>query len=70
MQNESSRKRNGDTDSRLARLEATTEHLANDVRELRADFRMVTGLQIATLGMIITVGLGTAALIVKVFGGG
>jgi hypothetical protein len=29
---------------------------------------MVIGLQIATLGMIVTVGLGIAALIVKVFG--
>jgi len=70
MQNEPSRKQIGDSESRLARLEATTERLVNDVRELRADFRMVIGLQIATIGMIVTVGLGTAALIVKVFGGG
>ncbi len=69
MQNEPSRKQNGGTESRLARLEATAEHLLTDVRELRADFRMVIGLQIATLGMIVTVALGTAALIVKVFGG-
>jgi len=69
MQNEPSRKQNGDIESRLARLEATTEHLLTDFRELRADFRMMIGLQVATLGMIITVGLGTAALIVKVFGG-
>ncbi len=58
MQNEPSRKQNGDIESLMA-----------DVRVLRADFRMVIGLQIATLGMIVTVGLGTVALIVKVFGG-
>lgn len=57
MQSEPSRKQNGDPENRVARLEATAEHLVNDVRELRADFRMVIGLQIATLGMIVTVGL-------------
>ena len=69
MQNEPSREQSGDTESRLAHLDATTEHLLTDVRELRADIQMMIGLQVATLGIIVTVGLGTAALIVKVFGG-
>lgn len=67
MQNETSRKPNGDLESRVARLEATTAHLVEAVRELRADFRMMVGLQVATLGMVVTFGL---AIIAKLYGGG
>lgn len=69
METELSQKSEEEVKCRIARLEATTDHLVADVRELRADFRMMMGLQIATLGMVVTLSLGTAALIVKAFGG-
>lgn len=69
MNTEPKQKSNDDTKCRIAKLEATNEHIVADVRELRADFRMMIGLQIATLGMVVTLALGTAALIVRIFGG-
>lgn len=66
MHNDPSRKPNGGIESRIARLEATTAHLVDAVRELRADFRMMVGLQVATLGMVVTFGL---AIIAKLYGG-
>jgi len=67
MHNEPSRNSNCDVESRLARLEATTSYLVDAVRELRADFRMMVGLQVATLGMVVKFGL---AIVAKLYGGG
>lgn len=66
MQSEPNRGNNGDLASRVARLEASTAHLVDAVRELRADCRMMVGLQVATLGMVVTLGL---AIIAKLYSG-
>jgi len=55
-----------DIESSIARLEATTADLVEAMRELRAHFRTILGLQLSTLGGLFTFGL---AIAIKFCGG-